>query len=192
MKFLETIGYALPPWRARVKAAVVAASSLGALVWIVKSHQAHQFWQTLVDRRDVIAGPLLSVNASLLGFSITTFSVLLSVRKDEKFAKIQDFERANDQMWGALIAASWATGACALNSLLVIVLKGPAFADWFQNLITASLFAMMMYVALTFVGVIAVIQALVWILRPVRSHSKDALAAPDNASFNMLGPPPRD
>src|SRR5437868_9777400 len=117
MKILEALGPVLPPWRTKLKAIAVAVISLVVLVWIVESDAARRFWQTLVERRDGIAGPLLSVNASLLGFSITSFAVLLSVRKDEKFAKLQEFERASGQMWDSLISASWATGVGALTAL---------------------------------------------------------------------------
>lgn len=189
MKILERFGSALPPWPAKAKAYAVAIASFIAFIWIVRSDAAHHFWLTLVDRRDAIAAPLLSVNASLLGFSITSFAVLLSVRKDEKFAKLQEFERASRQMWDALISASWTTGVGALTALLVIILKSPLLADWFQSVLTVSLFVTMSYVALTFVGVIAVIQALVSILRPDNVTKTNVAEQSRNGAFEALGPP---
>lgn len=191
MRFSDRIGPVLPPWRAKVKLCVVALFTIGALGWISRSNVASGFWLSLVARRDALAGSLLSVNASLLGFSITSFSVLLSVRKDEQFAKLQKFENASRQMWGALISASWATGVGAITALLVIVLKGPNLADWFQSVLAAALFITTFYVILTFVGVVAVVQALVLILRPVHI-SKPSAPQPPETAFQTLGPPSED
>jgi hypothetical protein len=190
MSTLDKIGKALPPWPTTGKVAAVSLGALAVALSILCSPAASRFWASLVDRRDGIAGSLLSVNASLLGFSITSFAVLLSVRKEDKFAQLEKIEGASRQLWTALISASWATGLGALTALLVLVIKSPVLEPWFQNALAATLFVVTSYVALTFVGVIAVIHTLVIILRPEVVKEKAVITKPEaeNAGFELGGP----
>lgn len=191
-RFLEKIGPALPPWSATVSTITTAVVGIAVWLWVVLSQQANAYWEGLVARTGEIAGTLLAVHASLLGFALATFAILLSVRRDKEVQDLAQFEHATRQMWGALSGASMATGVASVVSLFVMLFNGAAFANWFQYLLAASLFVTTFYVTLTFVGVLAVVHSLVIMLRPKatrprpprRDHGSD-----ENAAFQTLGPP---
>lgn len=167
MRTPEWVGHALPPWNLKLRIAGVALLVAVAYGCYSLSHAVRSFFWSLVERRDAIAGSLLPVNASLLGFSITSFSVLLSVRSEKKLQVLsRNYPEARNQLWTSLISASWATSLGAVTALVVVVFKSAAFADRVQSLLAAILFTMEAFVAVTFVGVLAVIQSLVWMLLP--------------------------
>lgn len=192
IKFRELIGEILSPWPLKRKISALAIVGVAYLLTYSFAGAVRQFSWSLVERRDAIAASLLPVNASLLGFSITSFSVLLSVRKDEKLVQLSDnFPRASRQLWTALISASWATSAGALTALAVVLLKNPALPQRIQSALTAWLFLTEGYVALTFFGVIAVIQSIVTMLIPREDKAPTDTSSTDDAT-NLLGFPGDD
>jgi hypothetical protein len=168
MSFRDSIeDAALPPWSQTKKATTVAiVAGLLALEVFRGSHQARVFWLSVVDRRDNIAAMLAGVHASLLGFAIATFAIILSLKTDDKFSKLSDFREANRQMWTALVGASWATACGAFIAIVTMVAVSKAMENWFAELLTGLMFLSTFYVALSMVDVLAVIQAIVIILRP--------------------------
>jgi hypothetical protein len=195
MRNLDRYGYLLPPWPTVPKLVTCAIVSGLVIVWLSTSASALHVWWSLVARRDALAGTLLSVHASLLGFAVATFAIILSVRGDEKFSQLEKYEDASRQMWDALNSASWATGAASLDALVVMVLTAGRFVPWFEHVLTASLFITTLYVALALVGVLAVVHALVTILRPasrVSATNKNTASPSDPTAFQSLGPPSED
>jgi hypothetical protein len=195
MRKLDRYGHLLPPWPTMPKLVTCAVATGAAVVWLANSAPALHVWSSLVSRRDVLAGTLLSVHASLLGFAVATFAIILSVRGDEKFARLEEFKYASRQMWDALNSASWATAAASLNALIVMVLTSGQFAPWFEHVLAASVFITTLYVVLTMSGVLAVVHALVVILRPAqvgKATTKKIASSSDPTAFQKFGPPSED
>lgn len=191
MTFLAKIGPALPPWSTRAKLTTTALTALTVALWVARDSPATKVWSSIVERRDSIAGTLLSVHASLLGFAVATVAIIISVRGDPSFAQLEKFQHASYQMWDALNSASWATGVASLTSLFAMIFAKDTFAGWFENMIAASLFVTTFYVTLALVGVLAVVHALVIILRPPKAPRvvPPGRAEPATTAFQELGPP---
>jgi hypothetical protein len=189
MNFLERIGPALPPWSTAISTAVTTVATVAVASWVWLSSDAKSYWLSLVERTGAIAGTLLSVHASLLGFALATFAVILSVRRDKELQDLAKFEHATVQMWGALSSASMATGMASVVSLFVMLFNGAVFATWFQYVLAASLFVTTFYVTLTFVGVLTVVHSLVIMLRPRVTRARHRDDDDATGAFSTLGPP---
>lgn len=95
-------------------------AGLGLFVWIVRADGGIYLDRLLEGNRAAVYSAVTSVSGALLGFSITTISIVLSVAGNERMRLISH-QPAYKRLWHVFEASIWALGLSTLASLAALV-----------------------------------------------------------------------